>query len=375
MIVIRYDEIGLKGKNREYFERTLEDNIKNHLKRYGYEGIIERPHGRIVVRTNAPHNIFGKIFGIRSYSPAVESTLSLEDIYREIKGILEKKEFNSFRITAKRLWKGYEETSMEINKKIGEMVLRDFKKSVNLEKPDLNIGIEILNDRSYIFTEKYPGPGGIPYGIEGKIIMLISGGIDSPVASYLLMKRGADPTFLHFKTNDEILSKVRRLIEILETYSPKSLDLIVEDHGNLLKDIIYNLESIGERRWTCVFCKYSMLRRADSIAREIGALGIGTGESLGQVASQTLNNIAAENLATTLPVFRPLIGFDKIEIEEMARKIGTYGISISFHGCGCPFLPRHPITNASLERFKDLMERVMEKGNGEAWEIDYEKRC
>ncbi|MGB9815933.1 MAG: tRNA sulfurtransferase, partial [Thermoplasmata archaeon] len=219
------------------------------------------------------------------------------------------------------------------------------------------------------------GPGGIPYGIEGKIIMLISGGIDSPVASYLLMKRGADPTFLHFKTNDEILSKVRRLIEILETYSPKSLDLIVEDHGNLLKDIIYNLESIGERRWTCVFCKYSMLRRADSIAREIGALGIGTGESLGQVASQTLNNIAAENLATTLPVFRPLIGFDKIEIEEMARKIGTYGISISFHGCGCPFLPRHPITNASLERFKDLMERVMEKGNGEAGEIDYEKRC
>ncbi|MFP3318694.1 MAG: tRNA uracil 4-sulfurtransferase ThiI [Thermoplasmata archaeon] len=358
MIVVRYDEIGLKGKNRVYFEKRLEENIKNHLKKYGYWSKIERPHGRLIVETDAPHILFSKVFGIRSYSPAVQATLDIDDIYKEIKNILNKFNFETFRITAKRLWKGYDKTSMEINEKIGDLVIKDLGKKVDLENPDINIGVEILNDRSYIFYERYQGPGGIPYGIEGKVLMLISGGIDSPVASYLLMKRGADLTFLHFKSNDEILIKVKRLIDILESYAPKKLDLIVEDHNELLKNIVNKLKKINEIRWTCVFCKYSMLKRAEEIAREIDAMAIGTGESLGQVASQTLNNIAAENLATSLPVLRPLIGFDKIEIENIARNIGTYEESISVKGYVCPFLPKHPITNARIDKFNNIIKKI-----------------
>ena len=375
MIIIRYDEIGLKGKNRIYFENELIENIKNQIKKSGYESHIERIRGRIIVDSQAPLTIYSKIFGIRSYSPSIESSLDLDEIYNSIRNLIAEKKFKTFRISTQRLWKGYEKTSMEINEKIGEFVIRDFSKKVDLEKPDLNIGIEILNDRSYIFTEKYQGPGGLPYGIEGKILMLISGGIDSPVASYLLMKRGADLTFLHYKTNDEILKKVKNLINIIESYAPKSLDLIVEDHRDLLKNVIINLESMRERKWTCVFCRYSMLKRAEEIARGLGALAIGTGESLGQVASQTLNNISVENIATNMPVLRPLIGLDKIEIENIARKIGTFNTSISIKGCGCPFLPMHPITSASIEKFIKLRDKALKPNEKEYSEVFEKNRC
>ncbi|MEM3749087.1 MAG: tRNA 4-thiouridine(8) synthase ThiI, partial [Thermoplasmata archaeon] len=148
---------------------------------------------------------------------------------------------------------------------------------------------------------------------------------------------------------------------ILESYAPKSLDLIVEEHEKLLENVISNLEKMGKRRWTCVFCKYSMLKRAEEIAKNIGAYAIGTGESLGEVASQTLNNIMVENLAVQLPVFRPLIGFDKLEIVNLAKKIGTFNESISVKGCGCPFLPIHPITNATIEEFIKIRENAFEK--------------
>ena len=361
MIIIRYDEIGLKGGNRPIFEKKLIENMEEKITKAGYSISIKRLHNRILANTDSPHENFMKIFGIRSISPAIESTHNIEDIYSEIKKILLNKKFETFRISTQRLWKDYWKKSTELNEILGEMVLRDFQKKVKLVDPDIDIGIEILEDRSLIFTEKYPGPGGLPYGIEGKVLMLISGGIDSPVAAYLLMKRGADITFLHYKTNDEILKKVKNLINILESYAPKSLDLIVEEHEKLLENVISNLEKMGKRRWTCVFCKYSMLKRAEEIAKNIGAYAIGTGESLGEVASQTLNNIMVENLAVQLPVFRPLIGFDKLEIVNLAKKIGTFNESISVKGCGCPFLPIHPITNATIEEFIKIRENAFEK--------------
>ena len=361
MIIIRYDEIGLKGGNRPIFEKKLIENMEEQITKAGYSISIKRLHNRILANTDSPHENFMKIIGIRSISPAIESTHNIEDIYSEIKKILLNKKFETFRISTQRLWKDYWKKSTELNEILGEMVLRDFQKKVKLVDPDIDIGIEILEDRSLIFTEKYPGPGGLPYGIEGKVLMLISGGIDSPVAAYLLMKRGADITFLHYKTNDEILKKVKNLINILESYAPKSLDLIVEEHEKLLENVISNLEKMGKRRWTCVFCKYSMLKRAEEIAKNIGAYAIGTGESLGEVASQTLNNIMVENLAVQLPVFRPLIGFDKLEIVNLAKKIGTFNESISVKGCGCPFLPIHPITNATIEEFIKIRENAFEK--------------
>ncbi|MGC8701079.1 MAG: tRNA uracil 4-sulfurtransferase ThiI [Thermoplasmata archaeon] len=375
MIIIRYDEIGLKGKNRIFFEKILMENIEKQLKKIGYGSKVYRIRGRIIVESQAPIEIYKKIFGIRSFSPAYQSGLDLNDIYNSIKLLISNKNFNTFRISAQRLWKNYNYTSVQINEILGEWVIRDFNKKVKLENPDLNIGVEIMNDRSFIFTEKYPGPGGLPYGIEGKVLMLISGGIDSPVAAYLLMKRGADLIFIHYKTNDEILKKVKNLVNILSSYSPKNLDLIVEDHKKLLENIIPNLEMIHERKWTCIFCRYSMLKKAEEIAKHIKALAIGTGESLGQVASQTLNNISVENQATEMPVLRPLIGLDKIEIESIARKIGTFNESISVKGCGCPFLPIHPITNASLEKFLEIKDAVL-KENMNKKDFNYEKnRC
>ncbi|MGC8619432.1 MAG: tRNA uracil 4-sulfurtransferase ThiI [Thermoplasmata archaeon] len=375
MIIIRYDEIGLKGKNRIFFEKILMENIEKQLKKIGYGSKVYRIRGRIIVESQAPIEIYKKIFGIRSFSPAYQSGLDLNDIYNSIKLLISNKNFNTFRISTQRLWKNYNYTSVQINEILGEWVIRDFNKKVKLENPDLNIGVEIMNDRSFIFTEKYPGPGGLPYGIEGKVLMLISGGIDSPVAAYLLMKRGADLIFIHYKTNDEILKKVKNLVNILSSYSPKNLDLIVEDHKKLLENIIPNLEMIHERKWTCIFCRYSMLKKAEEIAKHIKALAIGTGESLGQVASQTLNNISVENQATEMPVLRPLIGLDKIEIESIARKIGTFNESISVKGCGCPFLPIHPITNASLEKFLEIKDAVL-KENMNKKDFNYEKnRC
>ncbi|MGC8647122.1 MAG: tRNA uracil 4-sulfurtransferase ThiI [Thermoplasmata archaeon] len=372
-VIIRYDEIGLKGKNRPYFENMLIDNIRRQLNKSGFKVEIERVHNRIIVDSNAHVETYSKIFGIRSYSPAFVSSLDLNEIYSVIREIIKDRNFNTFKISAKRLWKEFYLTSMQINEKIGEMVQRNFSKKVDLENPDIDIGIEILRDRAFIFTERYPGPGGLPYGVEGKILMLISGGIDSPVASYMLMKRGGDLTFIHFKTTDEILKKVRKHIEILNTYSPKDMELIVEDHREMIKNVIINLSEINKLSWTCVFCRYSMLRRASEIAEEIKAHAIGTGDSLGQVASQTLKNIMVENLATNFPVLRPLIGFDKIEIENYAKKIGTFDVSVSVRGCGCPFLPQKPITNASLDDFLSIKNLVLKPAEKEYLPETYER--
>ena len=357
MIIVRYSEIGLKGKNRIVFERKLMENIEKQLRNNGYDSKVTRIHGRIFVETQAPEILLKNVLGISSFSKAIESSLDIDDIFNAIKKIIKDKDFSSFRISTQRIWKEYQYNSMELNAILGKMVKETFKKNVNLENPDLDIGVEIYKDRSLIFTEKIQGFGGLPVGIEGKVISLISGGIDSPVAAFLMMKRGALPIFLHFKHNDEQEKVVRRIIKKLESYSPDPLELIVEDHRSLLENILQNLYQSGYESWTCVLCRYSMLKRAEEIAKKYNALGIVTGKSLGQVASQTLSNIAVENLSVRIPVFRPLIGFDKVEIEKIAREIGTFDLSKS-GGCGCPFLPKRPITNASIEKFRDLEKFV-----------------
>ncbi len=360
MIIVRYSEIGLKGKNRIIFERKLMKNIEKQLKNQGYESKVTRIHGRIFVETDAPEKLLKNVLGISSVSRAIESSLDIDDIFNAIKKIIKDKNFSSFRISTQRIWKEFQYKSMELNAILGKMVKEAFNKSVDLENPDLDIGVEIYKDRALVFTERIYGFGGLPVGIEGKVISLMSGGIDSPVAAFLMMKRGALPIFLHFKHNDEQEKAVRRIIKKLESYSPDPLEFIVEDHKALLENILQNLYQSGYENWTCVFCRYSMLKRAEEIAKNYNALGIVTGESLGQVASQTLNNIAVENLSVRIPIFRPLIGFDKVEIEKIAKEIGTFDLS-NTGGCGCPFLPKRPITNASIEKFMDLEKFVFKE--------------
>jgi thiamine biosynthesis protein ThiI len=361
MILVRYGEISLKGRNREVFEDKLVENINKHLLREGQSANIKKYRGRILVYTAADPNILKNVLGIVSVSQAVETDLDIDKIYDHICGLIKLKNPKTFRISTQRLCKDFKFTSVELNNIFGEKVINDFGLKVNLKNPELEIGIEITDSHAYIFSERISGFGGLPVGIEGSVIALFSGGIDSPVAAWMVMKRGAKVLLLNFYHNQEQLQKVIEIAHILERYSPDPIEFIAEDHGALLDNFVHNLYYIKKQRWTCVFCRYSMLKRAEELSYEKNALAIVTGESLGQVASQTLNNINVESSAVNIPVLRPLIGLDKIEIEQIAKKIGTYEKSIIAKGCNCPFLPDYPVTKADYESFKKIESQAFAK--------------
>ncbi|MGC8497031.1 MAG: tRNA uracil 4-sulfurtransferase ThiI [Thermoplasmata archaeon] len=361
MILVRYGEISLKGRNREVFEDKLVENIYKHLSREGQSAIIKKYRGRILVYTAADPNILKNVLGIVSISKAVETDLEIDRIYDHICKLIKSKDPKTFRISTQRLWKGFKYTSVELNNIFGEKVINDFGLKVNLKNPELEIGIEITDSHAYVFSDRIPGFGGLPVGIEGTIIALFSGGIDSPVAAWMVMKRGAKIVLLNFFHNQEQLQKVIETAHILDRYSPDPIEFIAEDHGALINNFIHNLYYIKKQRWTCVFCRYSMLKRAEELSHEKNALAIVTGESLGQVASQTLNNINVESSAVNMPILRPLVGLDKIEIESIAKKIGTYEKSIIAKGCSCPFLPDYPVTKADYESFKKIETQAFAK--------------
>jgi thiamine biosynthesis protein ThiI len=361
MILVRYGEISLKGRNREVFEDKLVENINKHLLREGQSANIKKYRGRILVYTAADPNILKNVLGIVSVSQAVETDLDIDKIYDHICGLIKLKNPKTFRISTQRLCKDFKFTSVELNNIFGEKVINDFGLKVNLKNPELEIGIEVTDSHAYIFSERISGFGGLPVGIEGSVIALFSGGIDSPVAAWMVMKRGAKVLLLNFYHNQEQLQKVIEIAHILERYSPDPIEFIAEDHGALLDNFVHNLYYIKKQRWTCVFCRYSMLKRAEELSYEKNALAIVTGESLGQVASQTLNNINVESSAVNIPVLRPLIGLDKIEIEQIAKKIGTYEKSIIAKGCNCPFLPDYPVTKADYESFKKIESQAFAK--------------
>jgi thiamine biosynthesis protein ThiI len=271
------------------------------------------------------------------------------------------KNAKTFRISTQRLWKGFKYTSIELNNLYGEKVVKDFALKVNLDNPELDIGVEITDKHAYIFSSKISGFGGLPVGIEGTVVSLFSGGIDSPVAAWLIMKRGAKIILLNFFHDEEQLKKVMEITHILEKYAPEPIEFITEDHRALIDKFVHNLYFIKKQKWTCIFCRYSMFQRAEELSHQKKALAIVTGESLGQVASQTLNNIYVESSAVSMPILRPLIGLDKIEIERLAKKIGTYEKSIIAKDCNCPFLPDYPITKADYETFKKIESQAFVK--------------
>jgi len=357
MIIVRYGELGLKGKNRRMFEELLAKNIERKLKRYGYSSHTKILRGRIFVYASeetAP--LIAKCPGVVSVSPAKEMD------YGEISDYLSQalKDFRpaSFKVETQRIDKEFPRTSQEINEEVGEFVVREFGWKVNLKNPELIIGIEIINHKAYVFFERFPGIGGLPVGSAGKLVALISGGIDSPVAAYLMMRRGAEIIAVHFRHSEREEEKVRKIIRALEEYTPREIELKVIDHFSILERYVKKLREIGKERWICVFCKYSMLKIAEKTARERNALGIVTGDSLGQVASQTLENLYIESRATKYPIYRPLIGMDKIEIEKIARDIGTYDIFLSYPEEKCPFKPRYVVTKGDWEKFQEILKKV-----------------
>ncbi|MBI3994876.1 MAG: tRNA 4-thiouridine(8) synthase ThiI [Nitrospirae bacterium] len=352
-IVIHYHEIALKGDNRPMFIRRLTGNLVKALQGLGKVRILT-PRGRILLCLNGETQwpLLGErlsgIFGIANFSPAYSASTDPEAIEALVDRLLDEKKFKTFRISARRGDKAYPLTSMELNVRLGRTVQEKTKASVDLEQPELTIHVEILQREALVYFEKLDGPGGLPVGVSGHVISLISGGIDSPVASYLMMKRGCTIGFVHFHGHPHLtkasLEKAEELVQHLTRHQFESR-LYAVAFGEIQRLIVLSVPP----PLRVVLYRRFMIRIAEEIAHRERAKAIITGENLGQVASQTLENLTVIQEAARLPILRPLIGFDKDEIIETAKAIGTYSTSIlPDQDCCRLFIPPHPSVAAPL---------------------------
>lgn len=353
LIVIRYSEVALKGKNRNWFEDVLIKNIRNHLSSVE-KSTVRKIYGRIIIETEAAlDKVTAKlkfIPGIANFSVATSCSHDMNELAEKAVEVFKKPveesvlKSPSFKVSTKRSSKETTLNSQQISAEIGGAVLKEFPGlKVDLGSPDLELGIEIWSkNRSILYLEKIPGQGGLPVGTSGNVVSFISGGIDSPVASWFMMKRGCKTTFIHFHSypfiGEQSRQKVIDLVTHLSRFQPKTT-LIIVPFAEIQKAI---RESCEERNRTILYRRI-MYRVAEAIKDRYKAIGYVTGEAVGQVASQTLENLACTQDATSIPVLRPLIGMDKAEITEWAKKIGTYKISIQpFDDCCTVFQPQKP---------------------------------
>ena len=379
-IICHYAEIGLKGGNRRFFEEKLVENIKTALPphqtgarcqrhqrrsqpllwcggepRASFE-FVKRISGRLLIKLTAEgaenkteiETALKTVFGIANFSFAGDAPLTIEAIKKKAVEVLQGKRFKTFKIATQRSDKNFPLTSTEVNEKVGEFVLEKLKIKVDLEKPDITLFIEIVEKCVFLYTEKMKGPGGLPMGTGGKAVALISGGIDSPVAAFLAMKRGVEIVFLHFHsypyTNKASVEKVQKLVRHL-SWHQQSPKLYLAPFGDIQKEIL--LKTPAKLR--VVLYRRMMIRIAQVLSEKEKALALVTGESIGQVASQTLENMAVIEKAVSLPILRPLIGWDKEEIIKKAKEIGTFEISsLPDQDCCSRFVPEHPETKARL---------------------------
>ena len=352
-IICHYSEIGLKKGNRSFFEKHLVDNIKRVVDP-SLIFFVKRISGRILISLTDQgiksediiEESLGRVFGISSFLFCVKVNQDIKDIGKASIYLLKNKAFKTFRISSKRSEKVFLLTSQQINEEIGGVVLNQIKGlKVNLERPDIICYIEIVNKNAFISIRKVKGLGGLPIGTGGRAISLLSGGIDSPVASFMAMRRGVKIVFIHFhsypETSESSIDKVRELVKILSRYQGQS-KLYLVPFAEAQREILLNSSS-GTR---VIFYRRLMLR----ITSE-RTIAIVTGESLGQVASQTLENIRAIERGTIAPIIRPLICEDKESIINKAKEIGTFETSILPHDdCCARFIPRNPETKADVDR-------------------------
>ena len=353
VIIVRYDELALKSKNvRTRYEQILVRNLKSMLKAQGCNfSNITREMGRIFIHSDDPNALksASKVFGVVSVSPACtcEATLSsAAGLSAEIAGEIIK-DGQSFAIRARRAG-NHEFTSRDIGIACGYAVFEkmDRKIKVDLDDPDVEIFVELRQEKGYVFTVSVKGVGGLPLGTQGKMVALVSGGIDSPVAAWLMMKRGCDiiPLYLNNDPFSDETTRQRAMscIDILQKWSPhKKLTIYEAPHGENLLAFLSNCNN----RLNCVLCRRMMYRIAGEVFKMEKAHGIITGSSLGQVASQTSENMLAEMYGIEYPIYHPLIGLDKLEITNMARNIGTLEPSTKPATC-CMAVPEYPATAA-----------------------------
>lgn len=369
--IVHYHELALKGRNRNFFEQRLVHNIQTALKDLGAKR-IESLRGRI--RIVLPERIsdqavidrLTRVFGVANFSlahavPLDLATPNLDELMRGIGGAVSQQSFESFRVTAKRADKRLTLTSMDVEKAVGKYLCDLTGKKVKLTDPDLIVYIELLAKEAYYSLDKIQGPGGMPVGVSGKVACLISGGIDSPVAAYRMMKRGCHAVFVHFSGRPLVSraseDKVRELVQTLTAHQYHSR-LYIVPFGEIQREIVAQAPA----PYRVVLYRRLMVRIAGELAQREQCWGLVTGDSLGQVASQTPENLSVIEEAAELPLLRPLIGMDKLEITDQAQRIGTFTTSIEpDQDCCSLFTPLHPSTKTRIDDIRRV-ERAFDIG-------------
>lgn len=356
IVVVHYDEIGLKGDNRPYFERKLKENIEIALKGISFK--IERLRGRIVLRFTKMDEKkimerLSRVFGIASFSFGFETNLDLKDIAKETTKKLKTKKFSTFAVRTKRANKQFKHTSNDVNRFIGAEIVK-MNKNVNLTDPDLTVYIELVDKIALIYFDKIQGPGGLPVGVSGKGICLLSGGIDSPVAAYKMLSRGLHLDYVHFHsypiTKKESINKAKKLFKLLSEYQPHA-KLYLVPFADIQKQIVS--ETLDSYR--IILYRRFMFKVAEEIAKKTKAKTLITGESLAQVASQTVENMISIQDAVNMIIMRPLLGSSKRNIISKAEEIETFNISIEPHeDCCSLFVPKHPEIKSDLMKVREM---------------------
>lgn len=356
LIIIKYGELTTKHDNINFFIKTLKNNIESSLS--GIDNKITYDVGRMFIETDKYDEVVKKLtntFGIHEINIAYEiDDRSLDNISKVLIELLSDKDFNTFKVVTKRSDKSYPIKSMDISRTLGGVVLKNKKTvKVDVNNPELLINVEIRNNKAYLYFEKVEGIGGYPVGTLGKGMLMLSGGIDSPIAGYLAMKRGIRIEGVYFDspphTSIDAKNKVLELASILSSYSGYVKLHVI--HFTEIQEAIYRY---CPKEYMITIMRRMMYRIAEKLAHKNNCKAIINGESVGQVASQTLTSMAAINEVIKMPVLRPVCCYDKIEIIDLAKRIGTYDVSIRpFQDCCTIFVPEHPVINPEIEKARE----------------------
>lgn len=376
-ILIRYGEISTKGKNRKQFISRLRENL-----RFVFQDVtdlrIRSEHDRMYLRSSHEHEMaillerLPRVFGIQSFSPVAECKTDLQEMKALAVKIVEGIDYKgkTFKVNVHRAYKKFELGTYELNRDLAGHVLTTLPgMTVQMKNPEIELVVEVRENGTYMMVEKIPGATGLPVGSNGKALLLLSGGIDSPVAAYFIMKRGVRIEAIHFFsppfTSDQSLEKVKDLCQQISQFGGK-----VRLHIIPFTEIQQTIQQNVPENVTMTSTRRMMMKISDLVRKEIDAKVLVTGENLGQVASQTLESLAAINDVTTTPILRPLITYDKLEIIDIAQKIGTYETSIRpYEDCCTVFTPASPKTKPKIDKmnyyesftdFDEMIERAIQ---------------
>ena len=360
-IIVRFVELSTKGKNKKDFIRVLARNIKNTLSDYP-NLVIETRFDHIYVVLNGQDpapiiELLQDVSGIHSLSLVYKTNPEIDNLKKVSLDLIKQEEGQTFKIKCKRADKSYPIISEDIIKHVAGNILSNTNLKVDVHEPDILLSIEIRQEGAYVFCKTYSACGGYPLGVGGKIMHMLSGGIDSPVAAYLLMRRGIKIECIHFAsppyTNVGVIEKLKDLLSKLNKYQPE-IRLNIIPFTKIQEEIYHH----ADESYAITIMRRMMFRLADRLAHRRRCPAISSGESVGQVASQTLESMYTINEVTKLPVLRPVVAMDKVDIIKLARKIDTYDISIRpFEDCCTIFAPKNPKTKPSLEKAKEFEEK------------------